>query len=107
MQELENTVLDSITFPILFYYRHVDDIVIAISSNITDLILNSFNAFHLRLQFTMELGGSQVNFLDITIILDGNKLKFDWFHKATFSGVFELLVPTSYFPKEGYLPRPS
>jgi len=63
MQELENTVLDSITFSILFYYRHVDDIVIAVPSNITDLILNNFNAFHLRLQFTIELEG-QVNFLD-------------------------------------------
>jgi len=49
MQELENTVLDSITFQILFYYRHVDHIVIAVPLDITILILSSFNAFHLRL----------------------------------------------------------
>jgi len=31
MQEFENTVLNSISFPIPIYYRFVDDIVMAVS----------------------------------------------------------------------------
>jgi len=50
-------------------------------------ILNAFNKFHSRLQFTLEVGGNRINFLDMTfIILDGNKIQFDWYHKPTYSG---------------------
>jgi len=48
-------------------------------------ILNAFNKFHSRLQFILEVRGNRINFLD-TIILDGNKIKFDWYHKPTYSG---------------------
>jgi len=48
--------------------------------------LNAFNKFHSRLQFTLEMRDNQNNFLDTTIILDGNKIKFDWYHKPTYSG---------------------
>jgi len=83
MQELENTVL-RIRFPI--YYRYVDDIVMTVPIDATTDILNAFNEYHPRLQFTLEVGGNRINFLDTTIILEGNKIKFDWYHKPTFSG---------------------
>ncbi|XP_011701227.1 PREDICTED: uncharacterized protein LOC105457947 [Wasmannia auropunctata] len=40
----------------------------------------------LRLKFTLEIGGNKLNFLDVTIIKNNNKLEFDWFHEPTFSG---------------------
>jgi len=38
----------------------------------------------------MEMGydGDRLNFLDLTIIKQGNTLIFDWFQKPTFSGRF-------------------
>jgi len=50
-----------------FYFRYVDDIVIAISlSLIKELrVLNVFNSFHPRLQFTIALSGNVLNFLDL------------------------------------------
>jgi len=34
----------------------------------------------------MEIGGNSLNFLDVTLIKNNNKIEFDWFHKPTFSG---------------------
>jgi len=31
------------------------------------------------------IGGEKLDFLDVTIIKNNNKLEFDWFHKSTFS----------------------
>jgi len=70
MQELENMVLKSISLPIPIYHRFVDDIVMAVPINISISILNAFNKFHSRLQFTLKVGGNRINFLDTTIILD-------------------------------------
>jgi len=47
-------------------------------------MLNIFNSFHSRLQFTIEFGNDKLDFLDVTIIKN-NKFEFDWFHKSTFS----------------------
>jgi len=75
MQELENMVLSAISFPIPIYYRFVVDIVMAVSKKTTNFILDAFNKFHPRLQFTLELRGTRINFLDTTIIIDNNRLK--------------------------------
>jgi len=88
MQELETTVLSSVNFPISIHYRYVDDILMAVPYDKIDYIFNAFNNFHPRLQFTLEIGGNKINFLDTTIYLDQNRLKIDWYHKPTFSGRF-------------------
>jgi len=49
IQELENTVLSAISFPIPIYYRFVDDIVMAVPETKTNFILDAFNKFHPRL----------------------------------------------------------
>ncbi|KYN26867.1 hypothetical protein ALC57_03751, partial [Trachymyrmex cornetzi] len=49
-------------------------------------ILDVFNSQHSRLQFTMEVGGDRLNFLDVTVIRDNELIEFDWYHKPTFSG---------------------
>jgi len=50
-------------------------------------VLEAFNSFHPRLQFTIERGG-KLNFLDVMIINNNNILEFDWHKKLTFSGRF-------------------
>ncbi|XP_018366339.1 PREDICTED: uncharacterized protein LOC108763331 [Trachymyrmex cornetzi] len=69
MAELESRVLGEIHFRVPFYYRYVDDVVLCIPNEEVDTILEKFNAFHPRLQFTLEVGGNSINFLDTTIIL--------------------------------------
>jgi len=50
-------------------------------------VLQTFNSFHPRLQFTIEEGvDNRLNFLDITFIIENNVIYFDWYHKPTFSG---------------------
>jgi len=79
MQELETTVLSAVNFQIPIHFRYVDDILMAVPQDKIDYILNVFNSFHSRLQFTLEVGGKRINFLDTTIILDRNKIKIDWY----------------------------
>jgi len=66
-------------------YNFVDDIVMAVLSNMIDFILTTFNSFHPRLQFTLKVGSNSINFLDVTIINNNNCLELDWNHKPTFS----------------------
>lgn len=50
-------------------------------------ILNIFNSFHTKLQFTIEISETNsLNFLDITVIVNNEHLEFKWFRKPTFSG---------------------
>jgi len=64
----------------------VDDIILAAPSNkITD-ILNTFNSFHNRLQFTIEHEHNRcLSFLDLKLNIINNKIIIDWFQKQTFS----------------------
>ncbi|KYN15805.1 hypothetical protein ALC57_11960 [Trachymyrmex cornetzi] len=48
--------------------------------------LTTFNSLHPRLQFTLEIGGNSINFLDLTIINNNGMIELDWYHKPTFSG---------------------
>ena len=86
LQDLETVVLGTFDFHVPFYFRYVDDIALAIPSDKVNFILESFNAFHPRLQFTIEIGNNILNFLDTTIILNDGSVEFDWYHKPTFSG---------------------
>ncbi|XP_025266265.1 uncharacterized protein LOC112638541 isoform X2 [Camponotus floridanus] len=68
-------------------YRYVYDVVLAAPSSMLSTILDTFNSFHTRLQFTMEESAdNRLNFLDVTIILEDGLIHFNWFHKPTFSG---------------------
>jgi len=78
--------LERFGFEIPFYVRYVDDIATAVHHTQIHRLLNIFNSFHPRIQFTIEIGGNILNFLDITLIKNNKKIEFDWFHKPTFSG---------------------
>jgi len=86
MQDLEESVLGDFKFTMPFYYRYVDDLVMAVPTAEIDYVFSAFNSFHPRIQFTIEIGHNVINFLDTTIIIKNNKIIFDWFHKSTFSG---------------------
>lgn len=84
MQDLEDWAIKKLDFP-PFYIRYVDEIA-ALSSSLNQ-ILDTFNSFHPRLRFTLEISdNNKLNFLDTTIILENNNLLFDWYHKPLFSG---------------------
>jgi len=90
LQRLESSVLNNYTYKPIFYYRYVDDIILAVPVTHLHILLDKFNAFHHRFKFTMEMSGEGdvLSFLDLTIIKKNNALIFDWFQKPTFSGRF-------------------
>jgi len=86
MRDLEEWALENVDFVPSFYVRYVDDVAMAIPRHSVDLVLNNFNFFHPRLQFTLEMGGDTLNFLDVTLIKRHTHIEFNWYHKPTFSG---------------------
>ena len=60
-----------------FYYRFVDDILLAAPASSINSILDIFNSQYPRLQFTVKVGGDRLNFLDVTVIKDKELIKFN------------------------------
>jgi len=54
-------------FTLGFYFRYVDDIALSTQDQNVDALLNTFNGYHPRLKFTMELESDSLNFLDLTL----------------------------------------
>jgi len=86
LQKLETDVLSDLLVKPIFYFRFVDDIALSTPHASLNDLLSKFNSYHPRLKFTLEIGGSNLNFLDLTIIKKEGYLIFDWFQKPTFSG---------------------
>ena len=71
---------------IMGYFRYVDDILIIYDRTTTDIdkVLESFSKLMPTMKFTMEREiNNRINFLDITIIKEHNKLTFDIYRKPT------------------------
>ena len=94
MCSLEDQILSSPSSPSLFFWsRYVDD-VFAIWTG-TDEGLSSFlpflNSLHPSIEFTLEMGGSSIPFLDILIRLVPTPpfltIKFSIHRKETFTGI--------------------
>lgn len=87
MQDLEESCLNKLKFTFSFYYRYVDDILLAVCKKEVDFLVDIFNSYHLRLKFTVELEKDRsINFLDTTIsTIVNNSLKLNWYHKSIFS----------------------
>ena len=88
MRRLQTVSLMSLDLDVVLYFRYVDDICTVVVSSKIDLLLEQFNLFHPRLQFISEVGGDEINFLDVTISINENGFGFDWYRKPTFSGRF-------------------
>jgi len=66
LQDLEEKALSNLNLS--FYYRYVDDIILAASPVHSTNILNTFNSFHNRLQFTIEFENNRhISFLDLSL----------------------------------------
>lgn len=88
MDDLECTTLQKLSFSPKIFVRYVDDIFTIVPKNNISEMINEFNSYHPRLQFTYELqNDSTLNFLDTSIIKEENgSLKTNWYQKPTSSG---------------------
>lgn len=80
-----------------FYKRYIDDIILFWrgSQSIFDLFLMEMSLNLYGLKFTAEVSYSTVNYLDLTITKNNNKLETKTFFKATDRNGF---VPTQLPP---------
>ncbi|XP_071577054.1 uncharacterized protein [Temnothorax nylanderi] len=87
MDDLETHCLSLLNFNIRIFIRYVDDIFAVVPKTSVGLILKVFNGYHPRLRFTYEIEtNASLNFLDTTVIRNGNLLITNWYRKPTFSG---------------------
>lgn len=60
----------------------VDDCIMAVQAERINEVLNEFNKYNKKLQFTIELETyQQINFLDLTLHHIGNSIKMEWYTK--------------------------
>ena len=81
--------LPTVPFDIPFLYKFVDDIITAIPINMQNIIIDTFNDFHPRIVFTVELEKSDntISFLDVLLLHQANgKLDTKWWQKPQTSG---------------------
>jgi len=89
MQDLEMHCLNKINCQLIFYFRYVNDILMAASFDKIDQIHNTFNGYHERLKFIIEYEKDRsLGFLDLRLNILNNIIQIDWFHKTTISGRF-------------------
>lgn len=89
MEDLEENVINNLTFDLPFYQRYVDDSFAIIHKDHYPELLERFNNYHPKLQFTIELEkNNRLNFLDMTLIKNekNNKIETMWYTKETASG---------------------
>lgn len=86
MEDLEISCLAKLPFPVPFYVRYVDDILLCVPKDSVEVLLETFNSYHPRLQFTVETSmNNKINFLDVTVINNVGNVLTDWYHKPTWS----------------------
>ena len=70
----------------MFWYRYVDDVLAIFLGTRRQLqnFLNFINDLHRNISFTIEIEvNDSINFLDLSITKQNNKLNFSIFHKPT------------------------
>jgi len=87
MQDLETKAFQNLNLYLPLYFRYVDDLLLLAPNNEVDNILKTFNSIHERLRFTIEMESNRtLNFLDLSLIIRGDRLIIDWYRKDTCSG---------------------
>nr|CAI5854710.1 unnamed protein product [Callosobruchus analis] len=87
LEDLENQVIPNLNCPLPFFFRYVDDCLTAIPNDKDNYILEQFHSYHPKLKFTIEIEKySKINFLDLTIHHNNNKMYTAWYTKDTWSG---------------------
>ena len=88
MNDLVQTVIKKLPFNLPLLCIYVDDTIMAVPSNAEDVVIQTFNSYHKKLQFTIEREeNNKIAFLDMEIIRDdrGN-LYTNWYTKPTDAG---------------------
>ena len=89
MDDLESECLRKLSFKPIFFYRYVDDIIMCIPNSGLNEMLDTFNLYNSRLQFTHEIETkNSISFLDILLIKENQEIITNWYTKPTFSGRF-------------------
>ncbi|XP_044760192.1 uncharacterized protein LOC123317652 [Coccinella septempunctata] len=85
MDELVSSVMATLTFMIPFFWLYVDDSITAIPEGCPDIILEAFNSFHSKIQFTIEREENmKITFLDVEVQrTESGELKKNWYIKPT------------------------
>ena len=88
MEDLEKTVFERLEFVVPFYFRYVDDTLLCVPLDKLQKLIDTFNNYHPRIQFTHEMErNNRISFLDLEIIkLDNGKIVSNWYRKSTYSG---------------------
>ncbi|XP_044755019.1 uncharacterized protein LOC123313972 [Coccinella septempunctata] len=88
MDELVSFVITTLTFMIPFFWLYVDDSITAIPEGCHDIILEAFNTFHPKIQFTIEKEENmKIAFLDVEVQrTESGELTTNWYVKSTNSG---------------------
>ena len=87
LDDLETECLGLLDFTPVVFFRYVDDIFIIVPKNKVDSILQVFNSYDNRLQFTHEVENeNSISFLDLLIIQKEGRIITNWYQKPTFSG---------------------
>ena len=84
---LQDKVISKLSFRLPYFFRYVDDINTAVPSHKKQEILEKFNAYDRRLQFTIEEEiNNKIPFLDVMCVRNGQSIKTNWYHKSTWTG---------------------
>uniref|UniRef100_A0A8D9BBF2 Nicotine oxidoreductase n=1 Tax=Cacopsylla melanoneura TaxID=428564 RepID=A0A8D9BBF2_9HEMI len=98
MNHFENKILQESKFKnnIISWFRYVDDILIIWSSSNRQMenFKNDLNKINDNIQFTLEIGGKELNYLDLNINIENNNLKTKIYRKPTYA---DAIIPVDSF----------
>lgn len=86
LELLFNNTLKKLNFNPTFLYKYVDDIILAIPETHIQILHTELEKFHKDLKFTIEKeNNNTINFLDMTLIRQNNKIITKWYSKPSAS----------------------
>ena len=85
MSELEEKILETSSLKPLVWWRYIDDIIFLWEHGEDSLktFLDHLNQAHPTVQFTSDYSDTSINFLDVKVSRNGNKLDTDLYVKPT------------------------
>jgi hypothetical protein len=87
LEKLFDTVYPELPYRPQVVYKYVDDILTFLPLEHVQETLNKINSYHQKLQFTVETENEQqLNYLDMTLIRQNDKIVTNWYSKSTSSG---------------------
>ncbi|XP_055590872.1 uncharacterized protein LOC129742954 [Uranotaenia lowii] len=98
MEGLLRNCTKKLDFPVPLLIKYVDDLLLALPNNQLTHVLQTFNSYHPKMQFTMETAkNNSIAFLDTFITINEDRtLSTEWYSKDISSG--RLLNYHSFHP---------